>query len=122
MGKAESGETYTDPFGTVYLNTNAICDQNSFGASSMYTAYSFFDNDVTTYTTLEFEDDTLKIETRRGDNTELLDRLTLKKTKDFNDNGILQKLHRFIYKFVEFLGIVYQKIDNVVVKIRGGHF
>lgn len=122
VGKAESGKTYTDPRGTVYLNTNAICDQNSFSASSPYTAYSFFENDVTTYTTLDFEGDTLKIETRRGDNSELLDSLTLKKTKDFKDNGILQKLHRFIYKFVEFLGIVYQKIDNVVVQIRGGHF
>ncbi len=122
VGKAESGKTYTDPRGTVYLNTNAICDQNSFSASSPYTAYSFFENDVTTYTTLDFEGDTLKIETRRGDNSELLDSLTLKKTKDFKDNGILQKLHRFVYKFVEFLGIVYQKIDNVVVEIRGGHF
>ena len=88
----------------------------------MYTAYSFFENDVTTYTTLEFEGDTLKIETKRGDNSELLDSLTLKKTKEFKDDGVLQKLHRFAYKFVEFLGIVYQKIDNVVVKIRGGHF
>ncbi len=122
VGKAESGGTYTDPFGTVYLNTNAICDQNSFSASSPYTAYSFYENDVTTYTSLDFKGDTLVIETRRGDNSELLDSLTLKKTKDFKDDGILQKLHRFIYKFVEFLGIVYQKIDNVVVAIRGGHF
>ncbi|MBR6786200.1 MAG: metallophosphoesterase [Clostridia bacterium] len=122
VGKAESGGTYTDPFGTVYLNTNAICDQNSFSASSPYTAYSFYENDITTYTTLDFKGDTLVIETRRGDNSELLDSLTLKKTKDFKDDGILQKLHRFVYKFVEFLGIVYQKIDNVVVAIRGGHF
>ena len=122
VGKAESGETYTDPFGTVYLNTNAICDQNSFSASSPYTAYSFYENDITTYTTLDFKGDTLTIETRRGDNSEILDSLTLKKTKDFKDDGILQKLHRFAYKFVEFLGIVYQKIDNVVVAIRGGHF
>ncbi len=122
VGKAESGGTYTDPFGTVYLNTNAICDQNSFSASSPYTAYSFYENDVTTYTSLDFKGDTLVIETRRGDNSELLDSLTLKKTKDFKDDGIMQQLHRFIYKFVEFLGIVYQKIDNVVVAIRGGHF
>lgn len=122
VGKAESGQTYTDPRGTVYLNTNAICDQGGFSGSAPYMAYNFYDNDVTTYTTLEFEGDTLKIETRRGDNSELLDSLTLKKTKDFKDNGILQKLHRFVYKFVEFLGIVYQKIDNIVVEIRGGHF
>ena len=122
VGKAESGQTYTDPRGTVYLNTNAICDQGSFSGSASYMAYSFYDNDVTTYTTLDFSGDTLKIETRRGDNSELLDSLTLKKTKDFKDDGIMQKLHRFVYKFVEFLGIVYQKIDNVVVAIRGGHF
>ncbi len=122
VGKAESGKTYTDPRGTVYLNTNAICDQGAFSGSAPYMAYSFYDNDVTTYTTLDFSGDTLKIETRRGDNSELLDSLTLKKTKDFKDNGILQKLHRFVYKFVELLAIVYQKIDNVVVAIRGGHF
>ncbi len=122
VGKAESGKTYTDPRGTVYLNTNAICDQGAFSGSANYMAYNFYDNDVTTYTTLDFSGDTLKIETRRGDNSELLDSLTLKKAKDFKDDGILQKLHRFVYKFVECLGIVYQKIDNVVVAIRGGHF
>ena len=126
IGKAESGKTYTDPLGTVYLNTNAICDQGSFEEYEFlnlpYVAYSFGKNDVTTYTTLDFSGDTMEIKTMRGDNSELLDSLTLKKTKEFKDDGVLQKLHRFAYKFVEFLGIVYQKIDNVVVKIRGGHF
>ena len=27
-----------------------------------------------------------------------------------------------LYKFVEFLGLVYMKIDEIVVAIRGGHF
>ena len=127
IGKAESGKTYTDPRGTVYLNTNAICDQNSFEEyeklNMNYVAYSFGKNDVTTYTTLEFEGNTMKVETRRGDNSELLDSLTIEKTKeDHNDNSILKKFHRLLYKVVEVLGYIYLEGDKITVAIRGGHF
>ena len=122
VGKAESGKTYKDPNGIIYLNTNAVCDQGSFSGSLPYIAYEFSDNDVTTYTTLEFDGDTMKIETRRGDNSELLDSLTIEKTEEQNDDMFLKKFQRFLYKVVEFLGLVYMKIDAIVVKIRGGHF
>lgn len=127
IGKAESGATYTDPKGTVYLNTNAICDQNSFEEYEFlnmnYVAYSFGKNDVTTYTTLDFKGDTMEIETRRGDNSELLDSLTIVKTDDdHNDDSILKKFHRLLYKVVEFLGWVYLEGDKITVAIRGGHF
>ena len=127
IGKAESGKTYTDPKGTVYLNTNAICDQGSFEEYEWlnlpYVAYSFGKNDVTTYTTLDFKGDTMEIKTMRGDNSELLDSLTIVKTDDdHNDDGILKKLHRLLYKVVEVLGWVYLEGDKITVAIRGGHF
>ena len=127
IGKAKSGETYTNPKGTVYLNTNAICDQGSFEEYEKlnlnYVAYSFGKNDVTTYTVLDFEGDTMNIETRRGDNSELLDSLTIKKTKDnHNDNSLLKKFHRLLYKVVEVLGYIYLEGDKITVAIRGGHF
>ncbi len=127
IGKAESGKTYTDPLGTVYLNTNAVCDHGSFEEYEFlnlpYVAYSFGKNDVTTYTTLEFKDDTMEIKTMRGDNSELLDSLTIVKTDDdHNDDGILKKFHRLLYKVVEVLGWVYLEGDKITVAIRGGHF
>lgn len=127
IGKAESGKTYTDPKGTVYLNTNAICDHGSFEEYEWlnlnYVAYSFGKNDVTTYTTLEFEGDSMMIETRRGDNSELLDSLEIKKTKDnHKDNTLLKKFHRLLYKVVEVLGYIYLEGDKITVAIRGGHF
>lgn len=127
IGKAKSGETYTNPKGTVYLNTNAICDQGSFEEYEKlnlnYVAYSFGKNDVTTYTVLDFEGDTMSIETRRGDNSELLDSLAIKKTKDnHNDNSLLKKFHRLLYKVVEVLGYIYLEGDKITVAIRGGHF
>ena len=127
VGKAESGKTYTDPLGTVYLNTNAICDQGSFEEYEFlnlpYVAYSFGKNDVTTYTTLDFKGDTMEIKTMRGDNSELLDSLTIKKTdSDHNDDSIFKILHRALYKVVEFLGWIYLEGDKITVAIRGGHF
>ena len=127
IGKAESGKTYTDPLGTVYLNTNAFCDHSSFEEYEFlnlpYVAYSFGKNDVTTYTTLEFKGDSMEIKTMRGDNSELLDSLTIVKTDDdHNDDGILKKLHRLLYKVVEVLGWVYLEGDKITVAIRGGHF
>lgn len=122
VGRAKSGETYKNPKGIVYLNTNAVCDHGSFSGSMPYIAYEFSENDVTTYTTLEFEGDTMKIETRRGDNSELLDSLTIEKTKEQKDGMLLKRFQRFLYKVVEFLGLVYMRVDAIVVKIRGGHF
>lgn len=122
VGKAESGKTYTNPDGIIYLNTNAVCDHGSFSGSMPYTAYEFSENDVTTYTTLEFEGDTMTIETRRGDNSELLDSVTIEKTEGQKDDMLLKRFQRFLYKVVELLGLVYMKVDAIVVKIRGGHF
>ncbi len=127
IGKAKSGKTYTNPKGTVYLNTNAICDQGSFEEYEKlnlnYVAYSFGKNDVTTYTVLSFEGDTMNIETRRGDNSKLLDSLTIKKTDtNHKDNSLLKKFHRLLYKVVEVLGYIYLEGDKITVAIRGGHF
>ena len=127
IGAAKSGKTYKNPLGTVYLNTNAVCDHDSFEDYEFlnlpYVAYSFGKNDVTTYTTLEFKGDTMEIKTMRGDNSELLDSLTIEKTKDdHNDDGILKKFHRLLYKVVEVLGWVYLEGDKITVAIRGGHF
>ncbi len=122
VGLAKSGKTYKNPAGTVYLNSNAICDQHEFNANIPYMAYNFFENNVTTYTTLDFEGDTMKIETRRGDNSELLDSLTIEKTRKQYDQTPLKWLQRALYKVVELLGLIYLKADNITVAIRGGHF
>ncbi len=123
VGKAESGVAYVNPKGIIYLNTNAICDQGSINLPLPHVAYEFVENDVTTYTTLEFYGDTMKLKTFRGDNSELLDEISIIKTDDdHDDNNVLKLFQRFLYKFVEFLGKVYQKIDAIVVANRGGHF
>ena len=122
IGKAVSGNTYTNPNGVIYLNSNAVCDHTSFDSQPYYLAYSFSENDVTTYTTFDFSADTLKIKTMRGDNSEVLDSLTIEKTKQHNDSTVLKSIQRFLYKFVELLGLVYMRIDAVVVELRGGHY
>ncbi len=126
VGKAESGKTYKDPNGIVYVNVNACCDQGSLGEELSYlwpyTAYSFVDADVTTYSTVEFTDSTLTLKTFRGDNSELLDSLTIEKTKDFNDGKLRVGIRSFFYKIVELLGLIYMRIDAIVVEMRGGHF
>lgn len=126
VGKAESGGTYKDPNGIVYVNVNACCDQGSLGEELSYlcpyTAYSFVDADVTTYSTVEFTDSTLTLKTFRGDNSELLDSLTIEKTEDFNDGKLRVGIRSFFYKIVELLGLIYMRIDAIVVEMRGGHF
>lgn len=126
VGKAESGQTYTDPNGIVYVNVNACCDQGSLGEELgylwPYTAYSFIEGDVTTYSTVEFTDSTLVLKTFRGDNSELLDSLTIEKTKDFNDGALRVGIRSFFYKIIELLGLAYMRIDAIVVEMRGGHF
>lgn len=122
VGRAEGGKTYTDPNGIIYLNSNAVCGHDSFSFNAYYLAYSFSENDVTTYTTLDFSGNSLEIKTMRGDNSEVLDSITIEKTKQRNDNSLIKKIQRLLYKFVEVLGLVYMRIDEVVVKIRGGHY
>lgn len=121
VGAAKSGETYTNPKGRVYLNSNAFCDQGG-AQDTLFSAYTFKEGDVTTYTTLEFEGDSMAIKTFRGDNSALLDSLTIVKTKERKTSDLGIFLKRIPYAIVEFLGLVYMKIDALVVKIRGGHF
>lgn len=122
VGAAQSGGTYKDPCGIVYVNVNACCDQGNAGYLFPYTAYAFENADVTTYSTVEFTSSTLTLKTYRGDNSELLDSLTIEKTKDFTDTKISVFFRSILYKLVELLGLVYLEIDKVAVAIRGGHF
>ncbi len=122
VGEAKSGNTYKDPCGIVYVNVNACCDQGNAGYLFPYTAYAFENADVTTYSTVEFTESTLTLKTFRSDNSELLDSLTIEKTKGFSDTKISVLLRTILYKFVELLGLVYLEIDKIAVAIRGGHF
>ncbi|MBQ8016215.1 MAG: metallophosphoesterase family protein [Clostridia bacterium] len=124
VGKAESGKTYKDPNGIIYLNTNACCDQGSMDDMYLwpYTAYGFENADTTTYSTVEFSETTMAINTYRGDNSELLDSITIEKTKGFENRPVSFFFRNILYKAVEFLGLVYMEIDSIVVDIRGGHF
>ena len=125
VGKAESGKTYKNPNGIIYLNTNAFCDQGSIENMMYlwpYTAYAFEGADTVTYSTVEFTETTMAINTYRGDNSELLDSITIEKTKGFENRPVTFFARNVLYKAVELLGLVYMKIDNVVVAIRGGHF
>ncbi len=117
VGMAESGKTYTDPKGIVYLNSNSVCDPVIMDYEADYLAYSFIENDITTYSTLEFDGDTLKLETRRGDNNELLDSLTIVRTQEHNENAPVNVLKRIGYKVIEVLGFIYTKIDTLVRKL-----
>ncbi|MBQ3499541.1 MAG: metallophosphoesterase family protein [Clostridia bacterium] len=118
VGTAESGKTYTDPEGIVYLNSNSVCERpinESYEAEHL--AYSFLENDVTTYTTLDFKGDTLALETRRGDNGELLDSVTIERTtNEHNENSFGNVLKRAGYKVIEVLGFIYTMVDNLVRK------
>ncbi len=117
VGKAESGKTYTDPEGIVYLNSNSVCGKVIMDYEADYLAYSFIENDVTTYSTLDFKGDTLTIETRRGDNGELLDSLTIERTSsEHNEGSFGNFMKRTGYKAIEVLGFFYTIIDNLVRK------
>lgn len=124
VGKAESGGTYTDPNGIIYLNSNACCDQGSMENMSQWphTAYAFENADITTYSTIEFSADTMSVKTFRGDNSDLLDSITIQKTKGFDDSKFSVTIRSIFYKIVELLGLVYLKIDEIAVAMRGGHF
>lgn len=121
VGEAKSGKTYKNPIGRVYLNSNACCDHG--GASdTLFSAYTFREGDVTTYSTLEFSGDSMELKTFRGDNSQLLDSLKIVKTRDNKSSDFIIALKRIPYSLVELLGLIYMKIDDVVVQIRGGHF
>ncbi|MBQ2759422.1 MAG: metallophosphoesterase [Clostridia bacterium] len=122
VGMAESGKTYTDPCGIIYLNTNACCDQGNAGYLFPYTAYAFENADITTYSTVEFTETKMSVKTFRGDNSELLDSISIEKTKGFSDNKVSVFFRTALYRLVELLGLIYMRIDAVVVAIRGGHF
>ncbi len=113
--KAESGKTYTDPEGIVYLNSNSVCEKVIMDYEAEHLAYSFLENDVTTYTTLEFTGNKMIVETRRGDNSELLDSITIERTtSERKDNNIGNIIKRMLYKVVEFVGLIYVKIDDLI--------
>lgn len=113
---AESGKFFRNPKGIVYLNSNSVCEPVVMDFEADHLAYSFMENDVTTYSTLEFTGNTLKVETRRGDNSELLDSITIEKDVEFKENSASNVVKRILYKFVEFVGLVYVKIDELIKK------
>ncbi|MBR3818681.1 MAG: metallophosphoesterase [Clostridia bacterium] len=113
--KAESGKTYTDPEGIIYLNSNSVCERVYMDYEADHLAYSFIENDVTTYTTLEFTDNKMIVKTRRGDNSELLDSITIERTtSERKENSIGNVIYRLAYKVVEFVGLIYVKIDELI--------
>ena len=114
--KAESGSTVNNPKGIVYLNANSVCEKVIIDFEAEHLAYGFHENDYTAYTTLEFKGNSLIIETRRGDNSQLLDSITLVRTKEHNENSAGNIIKRAAYKVVEFVGLIYTLIDNLVRK------
>ena len=113
---AEGGKTYTDPRGIIYLNSNSVCEKVIMDYEADHLAYSFIENDVTTYTTLEFKGNQLIVETRRGDNSKLLDSITIERTAEHNEKSIGNVAKRIGYKVIEVLGFVYTMVDNLVRK------
>ncbi len=114
VGKANSGETYTDPNGIIYLNSNACCDQRPTEPTPEYiAAYAFTDGDTATYSTIEFSGNTMAVKTFRGDNSELLDSITIEKTTN-PSKPLTFPLRSVIYKLVELAGFIYTKIDSML--------
>ena len=114
--EAPSGGKFTDPEGIVYLNSNVVCDVYDDDFDADHLAYKLVENEVTTYTTLEFKGDELILETRRGDNNELLDSIIIEKNVEHNDNGVGKFFRKMTYKVIEALGFVYTMVDNLVRK------
>ncbi len=113
VGKAESGKTYTNPDGIIYLNSNACCDYRPTEPTPSYTtAYAFEDGDTTTYSTIEFNGNTMAVKTFRGDNSELLDSITIEKTENPSVSNAFP-LRSALYKIIEFVAFVYTKIDSM---------
>ena len=116
--KAESGSTVNNPKGIVYLNANSVCEKVIIDFEAEHLAYGFHENDYTAYSTLEFKGNSLIVETRRGDNNELMDSLTITKDIEFEEDSAANVLKRVGYKVIEALGLVYTLIDNLVRKFQ----
>ena len=114
--EAPSGGRFVNPEGIVYLNSNVVCDVYDDDFDAKHLAYKLVEDEVTTYTTLEFKGDELILETRRGDNHELLDSIIIEKTVEYNDNSIDKFFRKLAYKPIEILGFVYTTVDNFVRK------
>lgn len=113
-GTAESGKTYTDPEGIIYINSNSIYNPLVYDVTAEHLAFNYQEEGVSTYTTLEFKGDTMTVETRRGDNSELLDSISIKRTQEYNENSFKNIVRRILYKPIEFIGFVYTEIDTLV--------
>ena len=114
VATAEGGKTYTDPEGIIYLNSNSMNNPLVYDVTAEHLAFNYQEEGVVTYTTLEFEGDTMTVETRRADNSELVDTISIVKTKGFEENSFKNIFKRIIYKPIEFVGLVYTLIDNLV--------
>ena len=113
--KAESGKTYTDPKGVMYLNANCATGALVYDNTADHLAFNYTKDDAVTYSTLEFVGNKMILETRRADNSELLDSITIERTTDErNENSTANVLKRLLYKVVEFVGFIYTKIDTIV--------
>ena len=114
--EAPSGGKFVNPEGIVYLNSNVVCDVYDDNFDADHLAYKLVEDEVTTYTTLEFKGNQLILETRRGDNHELLDSITIEKTEEFNDKSADKFFRKLTYKVIEFAGFIYTMVDNIVRK------
>lgn len=114
VAAAEGGKTYTDPEGVLYLNASCATSTLVLDTDADHLAYSY-KNEVPAYSTLEFVGNKLILETRKGDNSELIDSITIERTTDErNENSLSNIIKRILYKVVEFAGFVYTKIDTLV--------
>ncbi len=114
VGEAEGGKTYTDPKGVMYINANCATGALVYDNTAEHLAFNYQDEAVT-YSTLEFVGNKMILETRRADNSELLDSITIERTTDErNENSAANVFKRLLYKVVEFVGFIYTKIDTLV--------
>ena len=114
VATAEGGKTYTDPEGIIYLNSNSSHNPLVYDVTAEHLAFNYQEEGVTTYSTLSFNGDTMTVETRRGDNSELLDTISIKRTQEYKENSFKNIVKRIVYKPIEFLGLVYTLVDNFV--------
>lgn len=115
VATAESGKTYTDPEGVLYLNASCATSNLVYDTTAEHLAYSYVEDGTPSYSTLEFVGNKLILETRKGDNSELIDTITIERTTDErNENSTKNVIKRLAYKVVEFVGFIYTKIDTLV--------
>ena len=112
--KAENGKTYTDPKGVLYLNASCATSTLVLDTDAEHLAYTFRET-TPAYSTLEFVGNKMILETRRSDNSELIDTITIERTTDErNEKSAGNVFKRVLYKVVEFVGFIYTKIDTLV--------